>query len=182
MLLIPCFLVGNTPLDPQRPSLRNPPDQGQGGGQAIEDAGALSILLQDLPASTSQTQLTERLQLYQDVRIQRASAMQLLSNAGQEQAERIQREAQAYIDGPVPSMTYPSPIHIHKATNFRAFSLSACTAKRWLTGSIGFPTMIGNQAEFHQFNYSHDVVKVSMDRLNLETGKAPYLAQRVEVV
>lgn len=39
--------------------------------------------------------------------------MQLLSNAGQEQAERVQREAQAYIDGPVPSMTYP----YHEATS-----------------------------------------------------------------
>lgn len=47
---------------------------------------------------------------------------------------------------------------------------------------IYFPTTLGSQAEFHKFNYSHDVVKVSLDRLNLETGKVQYLAQHVEAV
>ncbi|KAF2846019.1 putative salicylate hydroxylase [Plenodomus tracheiphilus IPT5] len=75
------------------------PHQGQGGGQGIEDAGALGIFLanvqnlEDIPA---------RLELVQNTRRNRAGAMQIFSNAGQDEAVRIQKDAQPYVNGPVP--------------------------------------------------------------------------------
>ncbi|MCJ1472621.1 hypothetical protein MMC13_001270 [Lambiella insularis] len=81
------------------------PHQGQGGNQSIEDAGALGILLSDL---TSIDQLTGRLDLIQNTRRDRASVMQILSNAGQDQSHKVEKDAQPYIQGPVPSKSSPS--------------------------------------------------------------------------
>ncbi|KAL9095474.1 MAG: hypothetical protein Q9165_002345 [Trypethelium subeluteriae] len=75
------------------------PHQGQGGAQAIEDGAALGALLSRLG---SVEEIPARLHLFQEVRKNRAAAMQIFSNAGQDQAERIQAEAQKYVDGQVP--------------------------------------------------------------------------------
>ena len=75
-------------------------DQGQGGGQAIEDAGALSVLFSNL---SSKDLIRDRLHIYQDVRKNRAASIQVLSNAGQDEAAKIEAEARKYMEGrPVP--------------------------------------------------------------------------------
>jgi len=75
------------------------PHQGQGGGMAIEDGGALSILLSAL---TSKSQITERLRLFQETRFERASAVQILSNAAYDEVERMKDEVAKYVKGQMP--------------------------------------------------------------------------------
>lgn len=75
------------------------PFQGQGGAQAIEDGAALGILFASL---SSAEDISARLQLYETIRKKRAAALQILSNAGQEDVGLITEEVQKYIDGPVP--------------------------------------------------------------------------------
>jgi salicylate hydroxylase len=84
-------------------------DQGQGGGQAIEDAEALSVLFSCIK---SKDEIPQRFQIYQDVRQNRAASMQILSNAGQDEAEKVRAEAQKYIKGPVPSKPIPASITV----------------------------------------------------------------------
>ena len=76
------------------------PDQGQGGGQAIEDGAALGALFTHLNSSDD---ISERVQLFEDVRKNRASAMQMFSNVGQDEAEKMEKDAQPFVRGPVPS-------------------------------------------------------------------------------
>lgn len=76
------------------------PNQGQGGAQAIEDGAALGLLLSNLP---DVGEVPRRLKLFQEIRNPRVAAMQIFSNAGQDEAEKIQREARAYVKGPIPS-------------------------------------------------------------------------------
>lgn len=52
------------------------PHQGQGGGQAIEDAAALSVVL---PLGTPKEQVAERLRLYDTIRHERATKIQEFS-------------------------------------------------------------------------------------------------------
>ncbi|KAL5333984.1 hypothetical protein BJX70DRAFT_391760 [Aspergillus crustosus] len=73
------------------------PHQGQGGAQAIEDAAALSEILADLPVNTPRDEIRNRLEVFEQVRLRRVSAMQILSNAGQDQAFRIRERAQQYM-------------------------------------------------------------------------------------
>ncbi|KAL2867819.1 FAD/NAD(P)-binding domain-containing protein [Aspergillus lucknowensis] len=83
------------------------PHQGQGGGMAIEDAGALSELFADMPGTVSEGEIHNRLALFEKIRLRRVSAMQILSNAGQDQNWRIQEQARQYMpDGvKVPTTT-----------------------------------------------------------------------------
>ncbi|KAL9619305.1 MAG: hypothetical protein Q9160_006070 [Pyrenula sp. 1 TL-2023] len=71
------------------------PHQGQAGAQAIEDGAALSVALSHLPFTSStpttvtpsplpHSLLTSRLTLFQRIRHSRAAAMQIFSNAGQD--------------------------------------------------------------------------------------------------
>jgi len=61
------------------------PHQGQGGGQAIEDAVALAALL---PLGTSRQDIPERLQLYNECRYERAHKIQdFTRTAGKDAAE-----------------------------------------------------------------------------------------------
>ncbi|KAM0472430.1 hypothetical protein ACHAP7_008583 [Fusarium lateritium] len=75
------------------------PHQGQGANQAIEDAGALGILLSNI---SDRKDIARRLELVQTLRRKRSSAMQVFSNAGQDQSHRIENEVRSFIDGPVP--------------------------------------------------------------------------------
>ncbi|KFY62264.1 hypothetical protein V497_02473 [Pseudogymnoascus sp. VKM F-4516 (FW-969)] len=70
------------------------PHQGQGGGQAIEDGIALGMLL---IGATTET-LPSRLALYEKLRLNRASAIQHFSNAGQDEPEKIREAASKYMD------------------------------------------------------------------------------------
>ncbi|KAH8805538.1 salicylate hydroxylase [Xylogone sp. PMI_703] len=70
------------------------PHQGQGASQALEDAVALGIVLS---GATNDT-LEHRLQIFEKIRMKRASIIQIFSNAGQEQADRIHGDAAKYIN------------------------------------------------------------------------------------
>jgi hypothetical protein len=77
---------------------RNSADQGQGGAQGVEDGVALGIAL----CGATPEKIADRLKVYEKTRRGRASAIQVLSNAGQDQVEEVFQEAAQYID-PVPS-------------------------------------------------------------------------------
>ncbi|KFZ04867.1 hypothetical protein V501_08891, partial [Pseudogymnoascus sp. VKM F-4519 (FW-2642)] len=68
--------------------------QGQGGAQAIEDGLALGLLLTGATPETLQS----RLALYEGLRLNRASAIQHFSNAGQDEPEKIREAAGKYMD------------------------------------------------------------------------------------
>ncbi|RPB23406.1 FAD/NAD(P)-binding domain-containing protein [Terfezia boudieri ATCC MYA-4762] len=87
-----CVLIG----DAAHPML---PHQGQAGAQALEDGAALAVMLSQLHSSD---EIPRRLELFEKVRINRASALQIFSNVGQDQGERMQKDAQPYVNGPVP--------------------------------------------------------------------------------
>jgi salicylate hydroxylase len=111
------------------------PHQGQGGAQGLEDGAALGVLLSHIPAATaapipksdilasSKTEssgssaaraeldavIAERLYLFQEVRKNRTAAVQIFSNAGQDEAAKIERDAKPYVTGKVP--TNPEEFH-----------------------------------------------------------------------
>ncbi|RFU31564.1 hypothetical protein B7463_g4788, partial [Scytalidium lignicola] len=69
------------------------PHQGQGANQALEDAVALGIVLSGATPET----LEHRLQVFERIRTKRASLMQIFSNAGQDQMEKMGEDAEIYI-------------------------------------------------------------------------------------
>jgi salicylate hydroxylase len=80
------------------------PHQAQGGAQAIEDGAALEVAFSAFDSEKSLASLKQRLQLYEAIRKNRASAIQILSNAAQDQAERVHEAAKDYFPpGQVPS-------------------------------------------------------------------------------
>ncbi|GAB1201957.1 hypothetical protein APSETT445_000555 [Aspergillus pseudonomiae] len=92
------------------------PYQGQGGAQAIEDAGALSEIFTRLPANPTADEIRDRLAVFERVRIKRASAIQVCSNVGQDEAWKIREQAQKYMPEGVNVPTSPSEFMEH---NFR---------------------------------------------------------------
>lgn len=77
------------------------PHQGQGGAQGIEDGIALGI---SLSGATSED-IQERLAIFEKARRHRASAIQVMSNAGVDQAERVAREVAQYVSVPLGMFT-----------------------------------------------------------------------------
>ncbi|KAK7964253.1 hypothetical protein PG988_011227, partial [Apiospora saccharicola] len=71
-----------------------PLDQGQGGAQSIEDGVALGILLSG--AATAE-EVVSRLELFESLRRNRCSAIQILSNAGQDEADRVRDAASKFL-------------------------------------------------------------------------------------
>ena len=79
-------------------------------------------------------ELPTRLRLFQEVRKDRAAAMQIFSNAGQDQPEKMEAEAKQYVKGPIPS-------------EFFSFS-----PKFVLISNLS-----ETQRDFHDFNFSYNV-------------------------
>jgi salicylate hydroxylase len=79
-----------------------PKDQGQGGCQAIEDALALGISLMDCTPEV----LDRRIQLYEKIRMNRASVITIFSNAGQDEPEKMYAEVRKFI----PADSIPSKL------------------------------------------------------------------------
>jgi salicylate hydroxylase len=103
MQLIQCYPVSDPHQIRPDPSHDCITDQGQGGGQAIEDSVVLGIAL----TNCTPEDLESRLQLFEEVRKNRASVMQIFSNAGQDEAEKIHKDAAKFI----PAETVPSKPH-----------------------------------------------------------------------
>lgn len=70
--------------------------QGQGGGQAIEDGGALGILFDQVH---DRGQIESRLQLFEQVRRNRGSALQILSNTNPPPPQSVREAAAKYVPG-----------------------------------------------------------------------------------
>lgn len=90
-------------------------DQGQGGGQSIEDGAALGILLSHMKCADA-ADIEARLKLFESVRKDRGAAMQIFSNAGQDEGEKIREAARPYVNGHIPSKCPPMSI-IYNAPN-----------------------------------------------------------------
>jgi len=83
-------------------------DQGQGGAQGIEDGIALGIALSGTNSNVVTTaKIPQRLAIFERARRNRASAIQAMSNAGQEQVELIHREVAKYVDVVPSEFQYP---------------------------------------------------------------------------
>lgn len=70
--------------------------QGQGGGQAIEDGAALGILFDQVYDKGA---IENRLQLFEQVRRNRGSALQVLSNTNPPAPQSVREAAAKYIPG-----------------------------------------------------------------------------------
>ncbi len=75
-------------------------DQGQGGGMAVEDGAALGALFSNL---YSKKEIPDRLKLFQDLRLDRVSALQVISSVGQDQVAQTHDQVRPFIKGPLPS-------------------------------------------------------------------------------
>ncbi|MCJ1472601.1 hypothetical protein MMC13_001250 [Lambiella insularis] len=67
---------------------------------SVEDGAALGVLLSNL---TSRDDLQGRLKLFEDLRKERVSVMQIFSSAGREQSAKIADEARKYYQGHLPT-------------------------------------------------------------------------------
>jgi salicylate hydroxylase len=77
-------------------------DQGQGGAQCIEDSVALGLVF----CGARKEEVNTRLRLYEKIRRNRASLMQVFSNAGQDEPELFHKEASKYTPlEKIPSMS-----------------------------------------------------------------------------
>lgn len=72
------------------------PHQGQAGAMAIEDSAALGRLFENFEDKTVEA-ISKRLDLFEKIRKNRASAMQTISRYGQDQIERCLADASKYI-------------------------------------------------------------------------------------
>lgn len=72
------------------------PVGGQGSNQAIEDGGALGYLLHDVNDSAT---MMERLKVFEAVRRDRASRVQLLSKVRVGKEKLVEQELQKYASG-----------------------------------------------------------------------------------
>lgn len=128
-------------------------DQAQGGNQAIEDAGALGVCLSGIK---SLGDIPCRLELVQNIRRERAAAIQIFSNAGQDQSHRIEKEAQKYVKGPVPSKSASLLQKKKKKKNlFPIFKMLRHETDQ----------ATENRGEFHQWNFGYDVLSVSVEAM-----------------
>lgn len=73
------------------------PFGGQGSNQAIEDGGALGYLMRDVH---SQTEVPKRLALFEQVRVKRASRVQILSKARVGLKKSVEQELKQYAEPP----------------------------------------------------------------------------------
>ena len=78
-------------------------DQGQGGGMAVEDAAALGVLFSDL---LSKEEISARLDLFQQLRLERVSVMQIFSSVGQDEHMKIADKVRPYFKGTLPSESH----------------------------------------------------------------------------
>ncbi|KAL2807928.1 FAD/NAD(P)-binding domain-containing protein [Aspergillus granulosus] len=84
------------------------PHQGQGCAMSIEDGGALNEVFLNLPNEVSEDEIRRRITLFEKIRHRRASALQVMSNAAQDQIWRVRERVRLYMpDGVEPPSTVP---------------------------------------------------------------------------
>ncbi len=67
---------------------------------AVEDGAALGVLLANI---RSREEIPARLGLFQQLRLDRVSAMVIFSSVGQDESAKIADRARQYVKGPLPS-------------------------------------------------------------------------------
>lgn len=70
-------------------------DQGQGGAQGIEDGLVLGITML---GAQSRNDIANRFAIYEEIRRNRASVIQILSNIGQDQVAQLKHEVLPYLE------------------------------------------------------------------------------------
>lgn len=88
------------------------PFSGQGANQAIEDAGALRILFEDV---VSPDEMPARLSLFENVRKLRVSRIQIMSSVRVGKEGEIQKELEKYADYPGAGEFHPEDF-LHRST------------------------------------------------------------------
>lgn len=92
--MLTCKRISLITLDPQKCLLTLKIVQGQGGGQAIEDGAALGILFDQVHDTAV---IENRLQLFEQVRRGRGSALQVLSNINPPAPQSVRNAAAEYL-------------------------------------------------------------------------------------
>lgn len=80
------------------------PFGGQGSNQAIEDGGVLGRVLAGVQDATG---LTQRLELFDKLRVRRASRIQILSSVRANNEHLVQDQIAQYMEPGVPRMCSP---------------------------------------------------------------------------
>ncbi|PLB34866.1 FAD binding domain-containing protein [Aspergillus candidus] len=83
----------------------------QGGAQGIEDAVALGVVLQ---GATTRDDIQKRLQIYQEVRMKRASIIQILSNMGADHSVSVEDLKEYLNEDQMPYSQHDMMIHNYK--------------------------------------------------------------------
>ena len=113
---------------------------------AIEDGGALGVLLSKI---RSKDEIPARLQLFQQLRIDRVSAMVILSSVGHDESAKIVDIARPYVKGPVPS----------------ACSFVSKPTDGQLLETFPLTVSAANPEELHVFNFTPNVVRDAAELL-----------------
>lgn len=92
------------------------PLQGQAGSQAIEDGAALGLLFSDF-SSTDTESVSNRLKIFENVRLNKASAMQKLSDMTLGDPEAVRKATQPYMPGETVPVTHPEQIRYRFSQN-----------------------------------------------------------------
>ncbi|PLN82536.1 FAD binding domain-containing protein [Aspergillus taichungensis] len=83
----------------------------QGGAQGIEDAVALGVVLHQ---ATTRADIEKRLQIYQEVRMKRASVIQILSNMGADHSVSVEDLREYLHDDQIPCGQHDMMIHNYR--------------------------------------------------------------------
>ncbi|KAK1489646.1 hypothetical protein CTAM01_11085 [Colletotrichum tamarilloi] len=86
-----------------------PPVRAQGAAMAIEDAGALGVLLSNV---TSKDDISTRLDMFNQLRVKRVAATQTASSMHQWDPTRVSEEQRQHFDGNVPRKDIPPWIYV----------------------------------------------------------------------
>ena len=114
-------------------------DQGQGGAQGIEDGIVLGMVLH---GASSPRDIERRLQIYERIRRSRASAIQILSNVGQDQTHIVREELLKYMrPGQIPSRFRLSRLTLHLQT---------------------LMVFVDNPTDIFQYTFGYDVVRETL--------------------
>jgi salicylate hydroxylase len=74
------------------------PFGGQGSNQAIEDGGAIGLLLSNMNHENPLPQLSERLQIFDKIRRKRASRVQILSTVRANREQLVEEQIRKYME------------------------------------------------------------------------------------
>ncbi|KUJ21459.1 FAD/NAD(P)-binding domain-containing protein [Mollisia scopiformis] len=92
------------------------PMQGQAGSQAIEDGAALGIMFSNFDA-TDEKSISDRLKMFANVRMNKASAMQKLSDMTLGDPEDLEKATQPYMPGETVPVTVAEQIRYRFSQN-----------------------------------------------------------------